>query len=122
MKIFFVRYGQTLANLEKKSYNTNDELNSITDRGIQQAIHTGKYLKTFDKFDLIISSPLLRCIQTAEIISKEINYKKDIIKNELISEPIEGKASGLHFTEKNELLKKNKKLIGIYVLLKIYDF
>jgi len=46
-----------------------------------------KYLyKIFGKFDKIYSFPTTRCINTAKIIMKEINYKKKLDINELFVE------------------------------------
>ena len=106
MKIFFVRHGQTQVNIDNKDYTLDDSIHPLTERGKKQATHTGKYLNKVGNFDLIISSPRLRCIQTATLISKEIGYKDDIIINKLIME----KAS-----EKNrkEILNKNKKFCKI---------
>jgi len=69
MKIFFVRHAQTQANIDNLNYTLDDTLHPITERGKKQATYTGKYLKdSFGKFDLVISSPRLRCIQTAKLI------------------------------------------------------
>jgi broad specificity phosphatase PhoE len=88
MKIFFVRHAVTQANIDRSFYSINDNKHSITKHGELQAIETGKYLKTFGKFDLIISSPRLRTIQTAKIISLQLNYKNKIILNDLLAEEI----------------------------------
>lgn len=111
MKIFFVRHAQTQANIDNSNYTLDDTLHPITVRGEHQAMHTGKYLKNkFGKFDLIISSPRLRCIQTAKLISNEIDYKDDIIINKLIIEDISKIGSGKSKKEVFEkILKKNKK-------------
>lgn len=43
----------------------------LTDKGLQDSYLYGKNLKTNDiKIDLIITSPIERCIQTAQQISK----------------------------------------------------
>ena len=110
MKVFFVRHGQTQANVDNIIYTKKDEMHPLTERGIQQAIHTGKYLKKFCKFDLIISSPRLRTIQTADLISKELNYDKKIIINDLIVEDFFNKVEGLNESEINDLRQKNKKI------------
>ena len=111
MRIFFVRHGQTQANIDKKEYTLDDSIHSLTERGEKQAIHTGKYLNKIGNFDLIISSPRLRCIQTATLISKEIGYKNDIIINKLIMEKVSKIASEKN---RNEILSKNKKYSKIY--------
>jgi len=91
MKIFFVRHAQTRNNANKSYPSLDDNENYITEIGEDQATRIGKYLKKFGKFDLIISSPRLRAIQTAELIAKQINYNKNIIINNLIAEPMPSK-------------------------------
>jgi broad specificity phosphatase PhoE len=116
MKVFFVRHGQTLNNVERRPYaNINEPL---TENGIQQSILAGKYLKTFNyKFDLVISSPATQCIQTAENIIKEIGYNKKIKIDNLILEQIYKNTAGLSsdeykkfiekaYTDNSELIKK----------------
>jgi broad specificity phosphatase PhoE len=119
MKVFFVRHGQTQANVELRSYKEYTE--PITELGRIQATLAGKYLKTFGEFDLVISSPATRCIQTAENICKEINYTKSIITKEsnnispkLILEKIYEKYAGMSNKDGDkmtkDILNKNDKL------------
>ena len=108
MKIFFVRHAITQNNIDGTPYINNDH--PITKHGELQAKDTGKYLKTFGKFDLIISSSRLRTIMTAECIAKELNYKKDIVLDELLSEEI----SEL-YKDNIELLSSSKKVIEITI-------
>ena len=81
-EIYFIKYGQTLWNQLGKTqgFEADIELNK---NGINDATITGKYLKQFrflDKqFDCIISSPMLRCKKTAEIIATELSFDKKII-------------------------------------------
>ena len=58
MKIFFVRHAVTQNNIDHVPYTHNEH--PITEHGKQQAKETGKYLKKFGKFDLIIASPRFR--------------------------------------------------------------
>ena len=44
MKIYFVRHGQTQANINKAEYTLDDNKHPLTERGIKQAIYTGKNL------------------------------------------------------------------------------
>ncbi len=70
MKIYVVRHGQTQWNLEKKIQGRADK--PLNERGKLQAIETRKKLLN-KNIDLIICSPLLRAIQTADIINKSRN-------------------------------------------------
>lgn len=70
MKIYFVRHGQTNANANMQSGQTIEELDEpLNDIGIQQAEDLAVQLKN-THFDFIISSPLKRALQTAEIVNK----------------------------------------------------
>ena len=66
MKLYVVRHGETIE-------NSNDCLcgrinSSLTEKGLNQAIEVKKMFAN-KKIDLIVSSPLERCKQTAEIIA-----------------------------------------------------
>lgn len=61
--IYLVRHGQ-------KMPHAGDP--SLTQLGKQQALETGRYLQQF-KIDLILASPYKRTVETAQIISKELN-------------------------------------------------
>jgi alpha-ribazole phosphatase len=67
MKLYFVRHGQTDTNANNASDTSTDEpLNQL---GIQQAKQLAEKLKDI-KFDTIISSPLKRAFQTAELLNE----------------------------------------------------
>ena len=87
-RIIFVRHGQSTQNkafTDNKSYDKNSV--KLTDEGKKQAMITGKYLyKIFGKFDKVYSSPATRCIETANIIMKEINHKKKLDIDESLIE------------------------------------
>jgi broad specificity phosphatase PhoE len=84
MKIFFVRHGLSETNMSK-TYSADTTKVPLTKHGVTQAEITGKILADYGVFDLIICSPYLRTIQTADIINKELNVKK-ILYNDLIIE------------------------------------
>jgi broad specificity phosphatase PhoE len=88
---YFVRHGQTDFNKEHRiSGSINIPLN---EEGKKQALEAAKSLKN-KKIDLIITSPMIRAKETAEIISKSIDIPT-IIYNEGLKEAnwgiIEGK-------------------------------
>ncbi len=74
--IIFVRHGESLANAK---HILSDELGvyPLTKTGRQQANNTGTDLKQL-KIDKVFCSPVLRTIQTAEIICKHIKKPKTI--------------------------------------------
>lgn len=86
MKIFLARHADAI------EYTTNtvkdDNLRYLTSEGRVKEKNVAEFLREYLKdVDLIFSSPLIRAVQTAEIIASEINYNDEIILlNELKSE------------------------------------
>lgn len=76
MKIYFVRHGQTQANLDKTYNGRNDEV--LIDEGIEELKSLKSNYDNLD-FDYIYSSPLTRCLQTFDILfpDKEIDKVDD---------------------------------------------
>jgi broad specificity phosphatase PhoE len=86
----------------------------LNELGRIQAKKTGKYLKKYrincKKFDCIISSPMKRAVETAEIIGKEIMYPKKIEIFELRRGKMSGLAENNKYRQKIEKdIKKNRK-------------
>lgn len=73
MKIIFIRHGKTAGNLEKRYIGATDE--SLCDEGISE-------LKSiqYPDCDIVIASPMKRCVQTAEIIYPD---KKTLVAESL---------------------------------------
>ena len=61
MDIYFFRHGQTRGNIEKRYVGSTDE--SITNEAVQKLNNVNS-----PDVDIVYSSPLKRCIQTADII------------------------------------------------------
>lgn len=70
LKICLVRHGETEWNSEGILQGKTDI--PLNDLGIQQAEECADYLSQF-QWDVVITSPLKRAKQTAEIINKKIN-------------------------------------------------
>ena len=91
MRLLMVRHGRTNWNNLKKVQGTADiELN---DEGIKQAEITAELLEK-ENIDLIITSPLIRAVQTAEIINTI--HKCNIICDDRIIERDYGEFEGLN--------------------------
>jgi broad specificity phosphatase PhoE len=88
MEILFVRHGESTANRAHESGAEYDKQNIVlTEKGIEQAKATGKYIKkVYGKIDYIFHSPIYRCQQTSEIIAKNMGFSKELIPNELLLE------------------------------------
>lgn len=113
MKIIFVRHGLSEGNMSK-TYSSDTTKDPLTKHGIIQAKRTGKILsKNYGVFDLIICSPYLRTMETAEILNKELNVKK-IIYNDLIIEQypevLKKVANEKKYKSSAEMLKDKEKL------------
>lgn len=134
MEIYIVRHGETDWNkLFLIQGRNNNPLNNI---GKSQAKKLGKYFKENNiVFDYIYSSPLLRAIQTAEIIAYELDYNDKIYLNQNFIERDFGELDGqsiddeslfimhndlLKFGEKNELLEK-RVFKGLHELTTKYN-
>ena len=69
MRIYVIRHGETMVNANNRLQGRIDS--GLTKDGIKQAEQVGRYF--WDKeVDLIISSPLERCKQTAKAISNNL--------------------------------------------------
>jgi uncharacterized phosphatase len=83
--IYYVRHGESEANLAGLASGAESKA-KITAKGKAQAKQAGIDLKDKD-IELVISSPMIRAMETAEIIAKEIGYDpKKIIVNPLFAE------------------------------------
>lgn len=110
MKILVIRHGQTNWNVKNRIQGRTDT--NLNQKGIEQAYEVSKNLED-KKIDLIISSPLKRTRQTAEVINNKRNIPM-IIDNRLIEisyGEMEGKLA-------NEI--KNREGFGNMVEGKVY--
>lgn len=87
MKIFLVRHGEVDDNL-LRLYNLVDD--SLNETGIRQADELKSKVENLN-YDIIISSPLLRTIQTASLINAK---KKKIMLDSRLREREPGSLSG----------------------------
>lgn len=69
MKIFLIRHGETLENIGTLLMGRTD--GELSQLGIEQAKKTGQALKDFN-INYIYSSPLKRCLDTANLINESI--------------------------------------------------
>ncbi|MDE6004439.1 MAG: histidine phosphatase family protein [Oscillospiraceae bacterium] len=70
MKINFIRHGATAGNLQKRYIGITDE--ALCEQGILELL---KLKPMLEQSNLIITSPMLRCIQTANILFPEQEIK-----------------------------------------------
>ena len=80
MKLYVVRHGQTLANTLQTV--SGDKESPLTIEGINQAKHLGEVFKDIN-FDVVFSSPLLRAIDTARLITnKTVHLDERLIERD----------------------------------------
>lgn len=95
-KLVLVRHGQSQWNLENKFTGWVDvELSQL---GIEEAENAGKLLNNYI-FDTVFTSVLKRAINTADIITKEIGYNGEFVRNEALNERHYGDLQGLNKDE-----------------------
>lgn len=108
-EIYLVRHGETDWNNLGLAQGSRNDI-KLNKTGMEQAKYTGKYLNEFQqmdiKFDLVLCSPMLRTVKTAEIICKQINY--DFKKVKYMDELVERDQGLIAIGKKNEELKKDK--------------
>lgn len=80
--VVLVRHGETEWNLAKRTQGHLDS--PLTTKGVSQALKTAAKLKDH-QFDLIISSPLGRALETAKILAEELGIEK-VISNSNLAE------------------------------------
>lgn len=105
--ICMIRHGQTNQNKLKKIQGQSDF--PLNEFGFEQARLAGKFIKQNYKFDVIISSPLSRAIQTANQIKNEIGFDKEIIIENGFIERAFGNAEGKDICPEvfNDIYKDN---------------
>lgn len=106
MKIYILRHGTTVWNEEGRTQGRRQ--NKLSKAGQELAKITAEKLKD-EQIDIIYSSPLMRTMQTANIVNKYHNAK--IIRCELLTEVDQGVYSGRLYrklTEKEKQLKAER--------------
>jgi len=103
-KIYFLRHGQTNANVEKRYCGQTDV--ALNHKGLADAGSIAKMLKNIS-IDTIVSSDLKRTIQTADLINEYHNLKIELAPE--FREINFGKFENLTFKEIGELYPKEKE-------------
>jgi broad specificity phosphatase PhoE len=103
-----LRHGQTDWNIDLRLQGSSDI--PLNDTGREQALTAGKFLDS-ESWDLILSSPLSRARDTAEIVAAELG-KKVIILPELIERSF-GVAEGLDHTAWRKLYESGQEIEGL---------
>lgn len=96
--VYILRHGQSKANADKKVCGSLDS--PLSGLGRIQAHAAGKVAKQFFAFDLIITSPLSRALETAQIIANESGLSPEhIITLEALRERHLGNLEGIDYAD-----------------------
>ena len=77
MKILFVRHGESVDDIEDRYGGSADF--DLTEKGKKQISESAKKIATLDEnFEIILTSPLKRAFQTAEIIANELHLEVEV--------------------------------------------
>lgn len=106
MNLYVMRHGVTVWNEKRRTQGRVH--NRLSKTGIENVNKTAYKIKNL-KFDYIFTSPLLRAVQTANLINKY--HKVKIVKDERLTDIDQGWFTGKFFdslTDKQKEEKKNK--------------
>lgn len=95
--IYFVRHGECESNVKRLIAGSSDD-SPLTPKGYEQAQDAATELQG-KQIDLIVSSPLIRALETARRISDLIGYEGEFRKEPLLSERDFGVATGMPTAE-----------------------
>jgi broad specificity phosphatase PhoE len=99
-QLYFVRHGESVLNVERIFAGRIDT--ALTSLGEQQAKLAGAQAKQL-QINLIVTSPQLRALKTAQIIAEDIGYPlNSIVSNPLFMERSLGSLEGKSWDEYNE--------------------
>ncbi len=99
MNIILLRHGETIWNKERRLQGCQDI--SLAYEGREQIRRIGQHLaETIKDIDLILTSPLLRARESAEIVAEELGYPREaILQAPLFIERNFGAGEGLTYEE-----------------------
>lgn len=73
LELYLVRHGIA----EDRSKDGRDESRELTDEGIERLREIGAGLRSIDvRWDLVLTSPLVRARQTADVLLEEMGHKR----------------------------------------------
>jgi broad specificity phosphatase PhoE len=76
MKFYFVRHGESIANLLREFSNSGVK-HPLTEKGVEQAYALARSLSGVE-FEIIYSSPILRARQTAQVVSETLGIPVEV--------------------------------------------
>jgi broad specificity phosphatase PhoE len=116
--IYFIRHGESEANLKRVFAGQRDN-SALTPKGIEQAQAEGaKIIDMNLHINTIISSPLIRALDTAKIVAEIIGFEKEILIDPRITEYDMGDLSGtpnVEVTSKRMIAATNAESINHFI-------
>jgi broad specificity phosphatase PhoE len=76
-RLYLMRHGQSQANADQIIAGSHES--PLSPIGIKQAEFAGDTARRYFQFDLIVSSPMGRAVQTAQIVAEHIGYPPEKI-------------------------------------------
>ncbi len=104
--IIFVRHGRSETNT-KYILNTDNDKYPLIERGIEQANALAAQFASVKGINAFYTSPILRALQTAEIVGKKINMRPEV--DERLRERFYGNLSNIPFPSFDVLRENYKK-------------
>lgn len=75
MRIVLFRHGLAVDRDEAQKKKIDDAMRPLVEKGKIKSLKVAKLLKAYEpRFDLLVSSPLLRAQQTADVVSRVLTY------------------------------------------------
>lgn len=82
MEVYLLRHGEAIPR-GTPGYPNDDR--PLTDEGVEKMIEEGRGIaKVAGKADVVISSPLIRALDTAKITAEALGYEKKIVTTEYL--------------------------------------
>lgn len=100
MKILFVRHGESVDDIEDRFGGWADF--DLTEKGNKQCVESAEKISSLDeKFEVVLSSPLKRALQAAEIIADHLDIKVEVFEY-LKERNLNGVLTGMKRSEAKE--------------------
>jgi phosphohistidine phosphatase len=82
LHVYLVRHEEA-----EPGYDIPDALRALTGKGRQRMRTTGKLVLQHAEIDLIYTSPLVRAVQTAELLATELGFDEPLLARDVIANP-----------------------------------
>jgi len=113
MIIYFLRHGLAL---DREQWQKADELRPLTSKGMKNMVRQAEAIRSLDLgLQAIITSPLVRAYQTADIVAKKLDLDDALVQDERLG-------PGFDLTKLVEILKAHPETERILLVGHEPDF